>query len=307
MSRLFWIKFAHQKNLTWGAFIEMVLIPMIRANLSTLLLAFMVRHLGNLKIGKKCVILVDEILIMREIGLEFAEQVRSSICSWMGEIGVCDVVLFSTLDVKFITDERTYSGRPVRMATTLPLLKVDESVALFHEQIKLEFVDDEGAHVNGKKLFEMFALVTGGHPRSIQHIIEKCNACGGSISLMNIINEAAESLCAAYIGVSSWKRLFEIVLLAKKVKKEGRLSSDQTSETFRTLVMSGVLVDSFDDHKEKFVPLVPELFLHAWIKKSGSNCLSDEPRRLLNQILRLRSNFTSVKYETLHSIWENLI
>ena len=48
--------------------------------------------------------------------------------------------------------------------------------------------------------------------------------------------------------------------------------------------MSGVLVDSFDDHKEEFVPLVPELFLHAWIKKSGSNCLSDEPRRLLNQI-----------------------
>ena len=71
--------------------------------------------------------------------------------------------------------------------------------------------------------------------------------------------------------------------------------------------MSGVLVDSFDDHKEEFVPLVPELFLHAWIKKSGSNCLSDEPRRLLNQILRLRSNFTSVNYETLHSIWKNLI
>ena len=48
-------------------------------------------------------------------------------------------------------------------------------------------------------------------------------------------------------------------------------------------------------------------FFSTLEKKSGSNCLSDEPRRLLNQILRLRSNFTSVNYETLHSIWKNLI
>ena len=311
MSRLFWINFAHQKNLTWGTFIEMVVIPMIRAKFSTLLLAFMVQHLEkrkkNIKIGNKCVILVDEILKTREFDDDFADKVRSSICSWMGKTGVCDVVLFSTLDLKFMTNECTHSGRPVRMATTLPLLKVHESVALFHKQIESVFVDDEGTNVCEKEVLQMFALVTGGHPRSIQYIIEKCNACKGSTSLMTIINEAAESLCAAYIGISSWKRLFEVVLLAQKVKKEGRLSRDQTSEKFRILVMSGVLIDSFDDRDDEFVPVVPELFLHAWIKKSGSNCLSDEPRRLLQQILNLRSNFTSVKYETLHSSWENLI
>ena len=136
-------------------------------------------------------------------------------------MGVCDVVLFSTLDVKFMTDERTYSGRPVRLATTLPLLKVDESVALFRDQIKLEFANDDGTPVSQKEVLEMFALVTGGHPRSIQYIIEECNACIGStrkLSLMNVIDGAAESLCAAYIEVSNWKRLIEVVLLAKKVK-----------------------------------------------------------------------------------------
>ena len=98
------------------------------------------------------------------------------------------------------------------------------TVALIRDQIKLEFVNDDGAPVNEREEFETFALVTGGHPRSIQYIIEKCNACIGStreLSLTNIIDEAAESLCAAYFGVSNWKRLFEVILLAMKVKKGG--------------------------------------------------------------------------------------
>ena len=40
----------------------------------------------------------------------------------------------------------------------------------------------------------------------------------------------------------------------------------------KMLVMSGVLVDSFDENEDEFVPVVPELFLHAWTKKSGTNC-----------------------------------
>ena len=223
---------------------------------------------------------------------------------------VCDVILFSTLDVKFMTDERTYSGRPVRLATTLPLLKVDESVGIFRDQIKSNIVNDEGAVVNNEEVFNMFALVTGGHPRSIRYIIEKCNTWKDSaltLSMMNVIKGAAASLCAAFINVSNWRRLFEVVLLAKKVKKEGQLNTDQRSEMFKMLVISGVLVDSFDDHKYEFSPVVPELFLHAWIEKKGSECLSDEARKLLHQILKSRSNFTSLKYETLHSSWETLM
>ena len=125
--------------------------------------------------------------------------------------------------------------------------------------------------------------------------------------MMNVIKGAAASLCAAFINVSNWRRLFEVVLLAKKVKKEGQLNTDQRSEMFKMLVISGVLVDSFDDHKYEFSPVVPELFLHAWIEKKGSECLSDEARKLLHQILKSRSNFTSLKYETLHSSWETLM
>ena len=116
MSRLFWVNFADQNNLTWGIFFDTVVIPMIRASLFKALLDYMVLYLRNSKIGKKRVILVDEILKTLEIDVEFAEPVRESICSWMGEMGVCDVILFSTLDVKFMTDERTYSGRPVNIA-----------------------------------------------------------------------------------------------------------------------------------------------------------------------------------------------
>ena len=187
----------------------------------------------------------------------------------------------------------------------MPLLKVDESVGIFRDQIKSNFVNDEGAVVNKEEVFKMFALVTGGHPRSIQYIIEKCNSWKDSaltLSMMNVIKGAAASLCAAFINVSNWKRLFEIILLAKKVKKEGRLNGDQTSEIFRTLVMSGVLVDSFDENDDEFVPVVPEL-----LEKEGSECLSDEAPKLLHQILKLRSNFTSSKYETLHSSGEILM
>ena len=310
MSRLFWVNFADQNNFTWGNFFDMVVIPMIRANLSHVLLDHMVLYLRGAKTGKKRVILVDEILKTLEIDVEFAEPVRKSICSWMGEMNICDVILFSTLDVNFLTDERMNSGRPVRLATTLPLLKVDESVGIFRDQIKINFVNDEGAAVDDEDVFKMFALVTGGHPRSIQYIIEKCNSwkdCALTLSMMDVIKGAAATLCAASKGVDNWRRLFEIVLLGTKVKKEGRLNSDQTGEIFRTLVMSGVLVDSFDENDDEFVPVVPELFLHAWIEKNGSECLGDGARKLLHQILKLRSNFTSLKYETLHSSWETLM
>ena len=309
MSRLFWVNFADQNKLTWRNFFEMVVVRLIRANLSAPLLELMERYLKKLKIGKKCVILVDEIMKTCVLGDTFGGRARSSICSWMDN-KLCDGILFSSLDVQFMTDERTYSGRPVRFVTTLPLLKVDESVPIFRAMIRSSFVDDGGNPVNSEQVYEMFALVTGGHPRSIEYIIEKCNLCdypAKQIPLMTIIKEAAESLCSAYKNVSNWKRLFELVLLPKKVNKEGRLDDHPTSEMYRMLVMNGILVDSFDDNDSEFVPTVPELFLHKWIQKRGPNCLGNEPRNLLNQILRLRSSFTALKYEILHSSWEMLM
>ena len=309
MSRLFWVNFADQENLTWSNFFEMVVVRLIRAQLSAPLLELMMCHLKNLKIGKKCVILVDEIMKTYEFGAEFAGQVRSNICSWMDN-KLCDGILFSSLDVQFMMDEKTNSGRPVRLVTTLPLLKVHESIPIFRAMIRPCFVDDEGNPVNDEQVYETFARVTGGHPRSIQYIIEKCNACRDTakkIPLLSIITEAAESLCSAYVDVGNWKRLFELLLLAKKVDKEGRLDDDPKSETFKMLVASGVLVDSFDAYDSEFVPTVPELFLHKWIQMKGSKCLGVEPRKLLEQILRLRPIYTALKYEILHSSWEKLM
>ena len=176
MSRLFWVNFADQENLTWRSFFEMVVISLIGAQLSVHLLELMMRRLKKLKNGKKCVILVDEIMKTYEFGAEYAGQVRSNICSWMDN-KLCDGILFSSLDVQFMMDEKTNSGRPVRFVTTLPLLKVHESIPIFRAMIRPCFVDDEGNPVNDEQVYEAFARVTGGHPRSIQYIIEKCNAC----------------------------------------------------------------------------------------------------------------------------------
>lgn len=40
---------------------------------------------------------------------------------------------------------------------------------------------------------------------------------------------------------------------------------------------------------------------------SGENCLLDEPLKFLDQILRLRSCFTALKFEVLHSSWEKVM
>ena len=49
--------------------------------------------------------------------------------------------------------------------------------------IRLCFVDDEGNPVNDEKVYETIAQVTGGHPRSIQYIIEKYNSCRDAVSV----------------------------------------------------------------------------------------------------------------------------
>ena len=115
---------------------------------------------------------------------------------------------------------------------------------------------------------------------------------------MSIIKEAVESLCSA---------LFPSSCSSKKVSKEGGLEDDLLSEMFEVLVMNGVLVDSFDNKEYEFVPTIPELFLHKWIKKGGPKCLDDKPRQILNLILTLRAKSSSDKYKALHSSWEKVI
>ena len=103
------------------------------------------------------------------------------------------------------------------------------------------------------------ALVSGGHPRSLEYIVAECNACNDVVKtgISVVVERAAASICAAYNDVSNWRRLFELVFLAKEVKKDALLGT----ESMISLVARGILTDSFDEESDRFIPTIPELFL----------------------------------------------
>ena len=249
---------------------------------------------------------MDEILKTSAIGTDFSNLVRSQVCKWVDSKGICDVVLFSSIDLNFITKERSDSGRPISAVTTLPLLQQSDSVALLQANISVDFVDDEGTEIEKIAVLNQLALASGGHPRPLEYIIDGCNECQDpslKIDIMNIITTAARKLSDSCGDAENWKELFYIVMLAEKVKKNDKVGK----EKFSDLARRGVLIHSFDESSDSFTPAVPELFLHKWLLKDGNGGLSNEIRKYLDEILRLRSNFTEVRFEIMHSSWEKLM
>jgi hypothetical protein len=95
------------------------------------------------------------------------------------------------------------------------------------------------------------------------------------------------------------------VLLGEVVSGDDLLvGGDSMGESYRSLMTRGVLIDSFESICPHFILTVPELYLHWWIDKKQ---LDDEIRTLLSQILRTRYVYTSVKFEIIHSSWEQLM
>ena len=165
----------------------------------------MTEQIKNVTSNCRCLILVDEIMITGEIGPDFADHLRSRVCDWIDD-GYCDVILFSSLDFEFLRNEVTASGRRVKALITLPLLEFSESVTLLTTNVHANFVDDEGNVIESQAVFSQLALTSGGHPRSLEYIIEKCNACSDTAmktSITTVISEAANSLCSAYKDVDN--------------------------------------------------------------------------------------------------------
>ena len=114
--------------------------------------------------NSRCFILVDEIKKTEELGVGFADGVRSQICNWM-DAKLCNAVLFSSLDANFMAEEITASGRAVVAVTTLPLLNLTESISFLNRSIKAEFVDGEGnSAINRETVVRQLALASAGHP-----------------------------------------------------------------------------------------------------------------------------------------------
>ena len=307
LSRLFYVTFAEQDIFAWDSFLRAV-VGLIRKGYSDTLTTLMKARIKTITKNIRCVVLVDEIMKTFEIGHTFSEKVRSSVCKWVDD-GICHVILFLCLDASFITSEVTVSGRVVTAVTTLPLLEHLHSIAILKNKIKVNFVDDGGGHFDKGVIFNQLATISGGHPRSLEYIIDECNKYPYSIlkiDFMLVMKAAATKLCSACTDTKDWKRLFVYVMLARTVKKDAKLG-DENSEVLKSLVTRGVLIDSFEDGSDSFIPTVPELFLHKWLLKAGNDSLDSDERRYLDEILRLRSCFTPIKFEVFHSSWEKLM
>jgi hypothetical protein len=180
---------------------------------------------------------------------------------------------------------------------------VTASAAFLEQNIGGVIFDGRNIAANDAAIKQL-ALISGGHPRSLEYIVDICNSMTSSrrpINLRELINSAADALCSAYNNVQDWRRFFVTVLLADKVKKDARLGgNDPNSESFRSLVTRGILIDSFGTQSEYFMPAIPELFLHTWLPTVGVDYLSEEVRHFLWQILETRYKYTSVDFETIH-------
>ena len=299
LSRLVYVNFAMQSQLTWKDFLREAVVPLIRNGFGSLLEKLMLKKLHKAKGKGSCVILVDEIMKTEKLGVGFANITRSSACAWMEGEELCDTVLFSSLSDEFMTNEETDSGRSMIAVTTLPLLMIEESASLLSSNIRSTFYNAERNPVNRETVLGILAFVSGGHPRSIEYIIRTCNSLG-RIGLEEIIKVAAASLLGSR-KINDWQQLIKIVLSAESVPKEDVLIGGLTSQE---LVARGLLIDSFDNKNNKFIPSVPELFLHSWIRFGE---LDLDIRRLLEQILRTRYKIKPTDFEIIHSCWEQLM
>ena len=311
LSRLYYVTFARQDKLAWADFLATAVLPLIRSGCYVSLKQLMIQKIKDITKEGRCAILVDEILKTSAIGSNFSNLLRSHVCKWVDSNGICDVVLFSTLDLDFITKERSISGRIISAVTTLPLLQQSDSVALLRASIKVNFIKKDGIEIGEIAVFNQLALASGGHPRPLEYIIGGCNGCKGSLSslkfkidITKIIRNAARKLSDSCVNTKNWKELFYIIMLGKEVNRNDKIGH----EKFTDLVSRGVLIRSFDESSATFIPTVPQLFLHKWLVKQGDDVLSNEIRGYLDDILRMRSNFTGrMKFKIMHFSWENLM
>ena len=280
LSRLFYVAFARQNVLAWDSFLRAVA-ELIRKGHSDTLTTLMTRRIRTITNNIRCIVLVDEIMTTSVIGQTFSERVRSSVCQWV-DSGICNVSLFPTLDASFSTRDGAVSGRAVIAVTTMPPLDHLDLTTLLQKNVKINCVDDAGCAIDREIVFNQLALISGGHPRSLEYIIDECNKSRDFdlvINLMQVMKAVARKLCSACADMKDWKRLFDCVMLARSVKKDAKIGDNENSETFNSLVTRGILIDS--DHSDSFIPTIPELFLHKWSLKPGSDSLGSSERTYL--------------------------
>lgn len=314
IARAYYVLFCNQKVIGWTTFFEALLQAMGVDNMmGGATMDTMISHIKDKAEQRPIIALVDELQKTEAIGPSYPDQYRSAICSWADlESRFCKVVIFSSLSRGLMKNEVTTSNRPVLSATTIPLWSKDETVSLLRQGISADswkFVDENSVAISGDLALELLAVASGGHPRSVQFIVEECKTVQDSQKhhLMELITAAGQSLLGAYKTPPSWLDLIQVALLARPVKLTDTIGDAGNKETFESLVNRGLLVHSFGDNDEQFVPVMPEIFLFSWCASPSTNDQIRQIKRCLSSVLLQRRGFTRKKWEVLHSDWQCLM
>lgn len=317
LARAYYVLFANQKNLTWHHVFSRLVESISKGDISALSSVSAMRAKIEAKAnGRPIFAVVDEILKAKEIGedFDFPAWFRSGICSLAdASVGLCRGVIFSSLDRELMTNEQTASNRAMLSITSLPLLTIGDAITILRRCIPVcwQFEDVHGLVLQRDFALEVLAVASGGHPRSVEFIIQECitSSKQRGTHILEIITNAGSTLLGAYRRPPSWTKLVAAALLAARVQLRDTISSDDgtITETFESLVNRGLIVSSFTNNSEWFIPEIPEIFLVAWCSMPSTDKATENMKHYLQHVLENRRGFTRKKWETLHSDWQCLM
>ena len=208
-------------------------------------------------------------------GIEFSINCHSYLCQMTNTYkDISNLIIFSSLDVAFMIEEVTASGRPMSSVCTLPIITFDQTLNTLEVKVKCSFVNEEDIPVHRDAYLRQFADVCGGHARSIEYIVSACNhnIHGDRKELSAIIATTSSNLVGAYRQVADLEILLKAMLLGEEVRTVDLVGD----ETYESLVNRGDLLNSLGgEGPSKFVPMCPELFLYVWSQSVLSVMICD--------------------------------
>lgn len=237
------------------------------------------------------VIIVEEVAKTRKFSRHTPAAIRSALCREQDTSGV--MCLFTSLDKALMDEEHTVSGRAVT-GVPLPPFTPDEVMRMLKG-----VVNEKSIH---PLVVNVLAGTPGGHGRSIEHIIRAIKH--GKKRFSEVVAEAAENLKNMY---PIHDTLIIAALKADEVEAYDTVKVGGVNRTYDSCVADGSLIDSLAS-ETSFVPRVPELFLHAWLRKSyrGTNQMIITARRCLAEMFARRDSFRNEDLEDAHGLFEEL-
>jgi hypothetical protein len=289
-----------KQNISWGNFV--LAVEKDQSLDSTSLELENVLNVIRTRMPKdtRLVLLVDELGKSSFYGSAYPDLFRRRVCQLQDTYGV--MAIFTTLHDTLMFDERTYSTRPVMIATKLSLLSSKDSYAILEPVLKSgQFSNRASLTTDHRVIAQTLARLSGGHARTIEYFVTALQSAKRESPILDHCISSAAGMLQGVYG-SPCAALMLACILADPVGKEERVDELMS---FRDCVASGQLIASFGDEVETFVPLVPPVFVHQWLQsaRNRSDQLIVQLRRLVDSL----KFWNPVALETVHACWEVMI